>query len=397
MTEFETPVVCRYGWGAYFSSGLASLAFICLGLFLAFASYKIGIDQSQFTLWFGLGFTIVFGAGPWIALKGSLTLHQDRLVFQSFFQRLTICRDEIEQTSNVEKSMNTVSIYIKVKNNRWQKRVHNFGQNEKHFLEWFAEFPNLERDASSLRSEQILSNPAFGSNPKEREFNFNSEAGRVNLIKWPIIAAVSWGLFYPHPYDICLTVLLTIPCLAFFLVATSRGRWTLLDGEDGARIAIGGLMGFLPIMILGLRTFLDIANVDWYSSAAYAAGLGIILFIGVVALEKKLSIYISILSISLTIVYAWSLISFVNIKYDNGDAQIYPVSVLARDDDNKLPSLTVTRWGHKTSKNSLKADLDFVRSVKIGERVCVVVFEGALKVPWYDVRQCPAQLTKQPE
>jgi hypothetical protein len=380
------PKTYRYGVGWRIFLAIFSLSFFLLGLFVAAGS---GQPPQMFTL--GLGIACALGF-PAMALPGfymSLTVSSDRLVYRGYIRTITVMKSDIERTSRIRKSWGVVQIDLHLRGKRWPLTIGDFGKYDDAFGDWFDDIPNAEAEAQLKRSDSLLANPAFGSNPTEREYAINRDADWLNKVRWISIAAASWGLFWPQPYALCLGVLTAIPVLAAVAAMVSSGRWTINDDDASGRIGIGGLMAIGPACVLALRAFLDDHMVDWIVPLALGGIAGVVLLLVVALSERRLVWRTAAFGIFAYGLYAWGALLYVDTTFDTGPAKTVAVRVVAIDDGNKTHELTVTPWGSRTENNSVAVSHRLIQAVKVGDKVCVDIYPGLLNFPWYDVRHCP--------
>jgi len=357
----------------------------------AFCAGYLGYEKTAPLAWEIIGGLVAVGFP--VALLPSLytylTLMQDRLVYRGYFRTITVMKADIERTANVRKSHGVLLLNLRIRGKRWPLTIGDFGRYDDAFGEWFDNIPNAEAEAEAKRSDYLLANPAFGSNPTEREYAINRDADWLNRARWISIAAASWGLFWPQPYAFCLGVLTAIPVLAAIAAMLSFGRWTINDDDASGRIGIGGLMATGPACVLALRAFLDDHMVDGIAPLAYGGIAGVVLLLVVALMERRLAWRTAVLGVLVYSLYAWGVLLYVDTTFDTAPAKTVAVRIVAIDDGSKTHELTVTPWGSRAENNSVSVSRRLIQAVKVGDKVCVDIYPGLLNLPWYDVRHCP--------
>lgn len=380
------PRTYRYGPGWLTLLAAFALAFAAGCAWLAY-------DAAGRSPTAALTFGVLGGLGvPAVVLRYfflRLTLFEDRLDYHGFFGRSVILKADIERTSGARRNWGSASIYLHLRGRRVPRRIVALGTVDKAFWRWFHDFPNTEIEAVNKRSQYLLANPAFGSNPTERAYAINRQARWLNRLFWPSCGLFLWGSDFPYPYRTCLGILMAVPLLAVIMVAFSRGRWTVNDDDRSGRMGIGVVMVVMPACTLMLRGLVDGRMADWVLTALYAGIAGIVLLLVVALIERRLSWRTALGGVFIYMVYAWGSIVFVDEAFDTAPYRSVPVQVVAVHDGTQTHELTVTAWGPRTGDNDVKTTRRLVQTVKRGDTVCIYVRPGLLRLEWYGVGHCP--------
>ncbi len=386
MTE-TYPRVYRYGPGWTTAIIFVSLVFLAGGAAFAIWRHQIFEYAPVSALVIAAVFEALAILSLW-SLKCRTILYEDRVEYVGLFGRRVAYKVEIKRSSNIHRSYTMLELTLELTNGRKMK-VGDFNRRDDAFTQWFAAFPNAEVQAENMRVKALLANPAFASNPTEREYHINLDVRRINFIGWPCYGIVLWGMVWPRPYDICLPILLTMPVLGLLATFASRGRWTMLDDEKHGRLNIGARLFAGPALVVALRAFQDDNVADWVAPAIWSVAAGVALMALNGLIERRLTWGLAIGFVFMWGIYALGGLSYADIELDPSPGRPVPVRVLQRHGGEHGDSLTVTAWGPRETGNEVNVAGSLFRGVHKGDTVCVYVYPGRLNWPWYAVGHCP--------
>ena len=387
MTEAYPRVYRFKGWTLLFWVSL-ELAIIALGA--ATVLFAGMMFKTAAVVGWGVGgFLIALGGVALLSSsRGKLVLFADRCEYTGVLGTRIVRTSDVKETRNVKREYGHLVVTMVLKNGR-KVTISDFGHLDDPLTEWIDGFPNAELVAQNVRAEALLANPAFGSNPTEREHHINTDVGLINFIGWPCYGLVLWGMIWPHPYQICLPVLLTLPVLGLLATFASRGRWTMLESETSGRLSIGIRLFIGPAMVVALRAFLDDDVVDWVLPAVCGVAAGVCLMGLNSLIERRLSWAGAVGFIVLWSAFAWGALLYVDTTLDPSPGHAFAVRVLAKSEGQHMDTLTVTAWGSRASGNDVNVAGAFSRKVHKGDTVCIYVYPGRLNWPWYATDVCP--------
>jgi hypothetical protein len=215
-----------------------------------------------------------------------------------------------------------------------------------------------------------------------------------------------WALFFPRPYDLVIVLLVgffLITCMIFF---QSNGSYEIAglryDPRPSLAIAFGGcsvalmirsirdlpLLSFAPTVLMavvgGLVLTIIVADVD-----RKARESGKFQF-GDQKLSRRLGFFAGVLIF--TISYSFGATVQANALLDKSVPVTYRVVVLRKSvyNDRRVTDweLWLAPWGPREEAKSVSVASSLYRSVAPGQSVCVDLHGGALKIPWYVVKEC---------
>jgi len=386
MTQTYPRVYRFKGWALLLWASL-ELAIIALGAAtVLFAGMMF--KNAAVVGWGVGGFLIALGLVALLSSsRGKLVLFADRCEYTGILGTRVLRTSEVKETRNVKRQYGHLVATVVLKNGR-KVTISDFGHLDDPLTEWLDGFPNAEAKAQDARAEALLANPAFGSNPTEREHHINADVGLINFIGWPCYGLVLWAMIWPHPYQICLPILLTLPVLGLLATFASRGRWTMLESETNGRLSIGIRLFIGPALIVALRAFLDDQVVDWVLPAVCGVAAGVCLAALNSLIERRLSWASAAGFVILWSAFAWGGLLYVDTTLDPSPGRAFPVRVLDKSEGEHVDTLTVTAWGSRASGTDVDVAGALSRKVHKGDTVCIHVYRGRLNWPWYAVDLC---------
>ncbi len=376
------PRVYKYGPWTAALTGLCGLLFAGAGAALVLLAPKTNPAWLIPVIADGLA-----GAGVIVVLSLTcrLTLYEDRFEYRGLVATRRVARQDIVRTANVRHQTTGMSLTVVLKSGR-KVKIGCPGRADEVFARWFDAFPNAQAEAEEAQGEALLANPAFGPDEAVRPAAILRDHRWLTWLSRAGWAAGMWGLIYPWPYPVCLMTLLALPAAAYGLVILSRGRWSLGDAKDG-RLGIDGLAG-LPAMGVGLRAMLDDGVVDWILAAVAGGVVALGLLLLVLAVEHRLKWGQMAVMMAVCYAYGWGGLIYLNMHFDNAPAKTYPVRVLSLETGEHGNPVKVTAWASRPSGNTVTVgDRDY-RELKVGGTMCIFVFPGAARIPWYQYGPC---------
>jgi hypothetical protein len=202
-----------------------------------------------------------------------------------------------------------------------------------------------------------------------------------------------WGLFYPHPLGLCVTVLALAPAACIGIALISRGevslnahRWPQPRPSIGVTFILGALA-------LAARGANDVHLIDWQASLVAAVGLGTIFAAAAIAAEREFRT--ALMGVLIALVgsgWGWGLAVEANAFLDRGAWTDYPAKVQAKSFTRGRSSSTYYLHLLPGSVPGVQDKVTVYRGlchrIEVGGTVCVDVAPGWLGWRWYSVRAC---------
>ncbi|MES2072558.1 MAG: hypothetical protein V4488_19515 [Pseudomonadota bacterium] len=203
---------------------------------------------------------------------------------------------------------------------------------------------------------------------------------------------VIWGLLYPHPLGLVVSLLAILPWIAIALAWKSNDLYTINDTEEGEQKGDLRWLARVPCGILLVMTMkFSVLDGTKVVIPAFLGGMTI----AVLALRGS-SGYKSQFLLMLSYVFFFSMYSagvilFANVLFKRTEHMAYPVVVANKHHTgrkNLTYYLTFTPRLPQMSVNEVTVPRAYYDGKSLGDLVCVDVFQGALHIPWYVVRDC---------
>ncbi len=386
MTQTYPRIYRFKGWvlGGWLILELAMIAAGVAAVIFAGEMFKNAVPVG----WaFGGLFIALGGVALLSTMRGKLVLYGDRCEYTGILATRIMRTSEVKETRNVKQQYGHLVATVVLKSGR-KITISDFGHLDDPLTDWLNGFPNAEAEAEVKRSDRLMANPAFGSNPTEREHHINADVQLLNGLRWPCYALFLWGMVWPYPYTTCLSILVMMPPIGLVATFASRGRWTMLD-ENAGKLSIGTGLFMSPAMVLALRAFLDDHTVDWTAPAAWSAGAAVVL-VGLNGLiERRLSPAGMAGLVCLWGLYAWGGLLYADTTFDSSTATSLRARVLDMTEGEHDHTLRLSAWGTRPAGNEVAVGGRFYRKLHVGDTICVHVYPGRLNWPWYAVGRCP--------
>ncbi len=218
------------------------------------------------------------------------------------------------------------------------------------------------------------------------------QAKIISLISKALaVALFIWG-FFPEPYGLTMGLLILAPPLAVSLARLYPGMIRLHTAprqRDPSTI----LLFILPAAVLCYRSMNDFQTIGWKVQLLLSALIGGALFIWGVLVDRSIVTKWKPLLLFLfsAWIYGFSAPVAANKLLDAGEAQTFRATVIGkRQSGRKVKSkyLKLEPWGPMTTAQSVRVPGDVWEQSRPGDVVCIRMKNGALFIPWYEVKYC---------
>lgn len=265
-------------------------------------------------------------------------------------------------------------------------------ERDEHFDRWLAAFPDLDATERAAAEAEILTDPALGGDPAQRERGLAQARLLARILQGGAWVAVAWAWFRPRPYAAVMATLAVIPLLAIGLLFAKRGLVGVDERKTDPRPSV--LVPFLmPGIALMLRAMLDVHVVDDPVLLAWAAPIALalagLLLVGDPQLRRRW--FMPLLALLFAAPLAWGAVAQANVLLDEAAPQRHRVPVTGKH----VSSGKVTTWKVKLAPFgpvSSAEDCEVRRSdydaIEVGGEACVALRPGRLGARWLTVRRC---------
>jgi hypothetical protein len=180
--------------------------------------------------------------------------------------------------------------------------------------------------------------------------------------------------------------------VAIAITARSGGLFRL-DTKKNDPHPSAAIPFIFPGFVLMLRVITDMHFLQWksvlYVSLALACVLGYAALIADRSLRSRRANAVLIFVLGIT--YGMGAGMETNALLDRSKPTIYPAGVTDKrtiSGRHTTYNLYLAPWGPKKDTDEVSVSRRFYDSVQTGDPVCIVLHDGAMKVPWYTVHHC---------
>lgn len=192
-------------------------------------------------------------------------------------------------------------------------------------------------------------------------------------------------MLWPEPYVPLIGLLVVTPIVAMTVALANHDR----RGEADAQTSRGllALAGF-PAMVLLIRVS-DLQLLNWGGLFLAALVFTVILVVFAARIVPIANLKTLGALLALSFSYAWGALAQINVQLDFQRPVVDWVEVTGKRTGKYDYTLEFEE------REGLPSDGDvaqrFYDGVKVGDRVCLLVYPGALGARWFDVAHCPAR------
>ncbi len=309
-----------------------------------------------------------------------------------------------------------------------ERKLLNFGHTAGHALEaWCMTLPDYKKDLTQKRRYLAVAQKTWGVTPESRyrtykilKFVCQHLPLAMVLIICIAMASQLWPLsYFPSLMPIYAFCLYVLPFITLILYLRSPEVYTFTPpGEEKVKISLfplyfasGAIIGywFFKGAVLKDGVMLDLFHSKyWYENPLYIGICVILLLIPMIEIrlrKKSIQQWMSLIFSYLFFIpiAAGGIMISYDVLFDKSKPQIYETIVIRKimRDQGENPATTpryleVKSWDsieHKGSMNpSIVISQDFYNRVKVGEKICVYTYSGAVGIPWTKADYCLGKL-----
>lgn len=324
--------------------------------------------------------------------KSKLILHADRVEWHDVFTTRSLLRNQIGAWRIVQTQyVSTLEFIPQDKGAKKLKVGLTFNMDDA-FQMWLEGLPNLDVVEREKSAANILEDPTVGATLEDRSQLLAAAKKKSSVLTWIAGIVAAWGFFYPRPYGLAMAVLAVVPLIAVALLTTGGPLYQIEGRRNDARADLS--LAFLaPGIVLGLRSILDFELLEWTPILKLTFAGSVLLTIFLVSVDRGMRQrkWAFLAFLFLSFFYVFGAVAQANTLFDHSQGQTFKVRVLGkRFSSGKSTTyyLQVEPWGPRTEVNEVSVRSALYRSVAVGQDVCISLWQGALRVPWFIVRPC---------
>jgi hypothetical protein len=319
-------------------------------------------------------------------------LFEDALEFHELRRKVRILRADIVGYRIIPTRY--VATLVLTAKSRKPLKLPLFIKTDDDFFSWLEDSTNLDAQDLINSEAELKSDPQLGFTEQERIDRIQQGRKTAKWLNRIAGAVFFWGWFFPLPYDLVITIAAALPVYAIFVAARSPGLFDFEGRRNDARADIAIAL-VCPAIILGGRTFFDFDFVNATPIFLWGLAVGTVLTLAVlrtsgakVRMRKSTLIFMGLF----LVVYGCGLAGEVDVRLNRSTAEVLPANVLDKRVSNGKTTtwyLRLSPWPGRPRINDISVPEAMYNTVHSGQQVCLYVYGGALRIPYFWAVQCP--------
>ena len=324
--------------------------------------------------------------------RSTVTLRADAIVVQGMFSSRTLLRSEIAGRRILPTQYVKTLVLIPNSSREKKLKLALTLRTDPAFDAWFASIPDIDAKEIAESQADLEADPDLGfhsDDRKQRIAQAKRTAKYLNVISWITLV---WGFFFPRPYTLVVVTLTVLPIIAVVLLIRSSGIYQIEGRRNDARPSLAVPFIF-PGMVLVARTVQDIHLLEWTSILVAAIVCALLLLLVVSACDHALRKrpWTAVVILVFGAFYVWGLIAQANALLDTSPARVFQVAVTGKHMSSGKSTtyyLRLEPWGPETTSQDVSVPSSLYDYADVGVTVCVDLYPGSLRIPWYEVDRC---------
>jgi hypothetical protein len=391
------PIVYRtaIGWQVFiYLACAAAVAGGAAGLWnLAHGNGTGEGNGDTFLYWMCIAF-VAFGLfGMLYTALFKITLEADSITLSSLFGSRALQRKDIAGFRRIEMQHGPPLLVFETRDS-FQKpvKMSQAVRTDARLAQWMAGLVDLDSVEREQSQADVMADSELGSTPRERMQSVAQAHRIANALNAAAVLAGAWGWFYPHPYELAMSALAVLPFAAIALIVFSRGQYRLDSGRNEVRPNVAFVL-ITPAAVLALRALLDINLLRWQDGAQMAV-LGMIVFavllnLGMRGADRKIGVVLVFAGFMSAYGYGAGVLA------DAWFDRAVPERFQSKVQDKYTTSgnrtefhLKLAPWGPQTEPDDIAVNSPLYDALNPGDSACIALHKGALGAPWYVVDAC---------
>lgn len=324
--------------------------------------------------------------------RSRITLSADAITVQETFSSRTLLRSQIAGRRILPTQYASTLVLVPRSHGAKKLKLAMIFSTDAAFDAWFSNLPDLDADEIQQSEVQLLADPELGFHSdtrKERVAEARRIARNLTIAAW---IAFFWAVLFPHPYGLVMLVAAALPLVSLILLVRSKGIYQMEGRRKDARpnLAIAFLF---PGMGLALRAMADFHLLAWkpilFMAAFCSLGMAIILYQADSGMRKRPWSLLPIVLFGSF--YAYGAIAQSNALLDKSSTNAF-TAVVTRKHVVHGRSISyhfrLDPWGPQLDETDITVPRQLYNAASIGDRVCIDLHSGALRIAWYQITQC---------
>ena len=271
---------------------------------------------------------------------------------------------------------------------------------DEQFEAWLEPLTNLDAQdqAESVAHIDAQLDPSLTE--EQREVILFNAYRFSKYLTWASWTAAALGWFYPRPYSLVILILAAIPPIAIYLGLRAKGVYQFDGQRNDARPSLA-VPVIAPGASLAIRATYDLSFLHWQQLCSPILVLTIAMTALIAAADPKTGkqrwSYLAFLL--LAAFYSGGVTAMADSILDHSTPHVFQAEVLHKHISSGRSTtwyLQLAPWGPQDHPDEVSVHRSLYNSVQPGQTVCVYLYPGALKIPWFQVAHCANQLSASP-
>jgi hypothetical protein len=213
----------------------------------------------------------------------------------------------------------------------------------------------------------------------------------ARLINAAMVGLLIASFALPDPRHLLTMTFMGLPWLFLVLVARYRPFYFIGSHLDEARVNFSQILAF-PGLALLMHVFVDFHVMNWKGPVLLACAGSLLLMVAAFVADPSLRArpLAAFLPGLLLCMYGYGAGMDINVLADPGWS-IYKTTVVRKEGgrNSEVDYLVVAPWGPIRKAEYVTVLGARFEATRVGDTVCMYLGTGALRVPWYQLRDCP--------
>lgn len=253
--------------------------------------------------------------------------------------------------------------------------------------------PDLDQQEAAESEKQLADSLYQNLTPAERSSRIEQLRARAKWLTAATVLITVAGFVVPDYRHLVTVVLAVMPWVAIGLVSHYQPLYRFAGKRNDPHPDFTNLL-IAPGFVLSVRSIVEFNTLDWKPLVMLAVTGGFLLTAAAVLVDPQLRH--RVWSVFFLWVFASAYGHGVGIRFDvladKSIPTLYQTQVVGKHVTRGKSTtwyLSLAPWGPVQNVNDVRVSAARYRSTAQGEAVCLNLGPGALKIPWYQLRDCP--------
>ena len=330
-------------------------------------------------------------------LKFKIVLTADAIEAQELFSRKRLARSNISGWRTTQTQYVSTLLFVpRPEAGKKLKFAMTFTADDA-FENWVDSLPNLDQDEQESSRAELASNLEIGLTTEQRDERIATAQILSTRLNWAAWITAAWAWFYPRPYPLLILILAALPLVAVFIGLRHKSLYQFDGRRNDVRPSLT-VPTLVPSAVLALRALQDFHFVEWEKLIPIALficfALTALISIADPSIRKRRWPVLGILLV--TMIYAAGLVAHADADLDASHPQTFVAQIYEKHVNSGRQTsyhLRISPWGPQHETTDVDVPYSIYKGVTPGQSVCLHLYPGALRIPWYVASSCPSRAT----